>query len=316
MEQVIVANNLHKKYGQITAVNGLSISVEKGEVLGFLGPNGAGKSTSINMFTGILKPTSGELTVLDYTISSENANLSEKIGYVPQNLVFYDHLTVYENLNLFAIAYGVDDRMNKINDILELLLIEDLQDLQAGKLSGGQKRRLNLAIGLLHTPQILFLDEPSAGMDPQSRNILWETIEKLAEIEGMTIILTTHLMETADRLADRVAIIDHGEIQVIDTPDNLKNRFGNGDIIDLLIQDNTSNTPKLVQMLESRFGSSNIRFNENKIRMKSSNGVNSIAEVMQIIDETIGKSNLIQISMHESTLEDVFIALTGRELRE
>ncbi|MHA2029943.1 MAG: ABC transporter ATP-binding protein [Candidatus Kariarchaeaceae archaeon] len=290
MEQVIVANNLHKKYGQITAVNGLSISVEKGEVLGFLGPNGAGKSTSINMFTGILKPTSGELTVLDYTISSENANLSEKIGYVPQNLVFYDHLTVYENLNLFAIAYGVDDRMNKINDILELLLIEDLQDLQAGKLSGGQKRRLNLAIGLLHTPQILFLDEPSAGMDPQSRNILWETIEKLAEIEGMTIILTTHLMETAG--------------------------FGNGDIIDLLIQDNTSNTPKLVQMLESRFGSSNIRFNENKIRMKSSNGVNSIAEVMQIIDETIGKSNLIQISMHESTLEDVFIALTGRELRE
>ncbi|MHA2172754.1 MAG: ATP-binding cassette domain-containing protein, partial [Candidatus Kariarchaeaceae archaeon] len=136
--------------------------------------------------------------------------------------VFYDHLTVYENLNLFAIAYGVDDRMNKINDILELLLIDDLRDRKSGELSGGQKRRVNLAIGLLHSPQILFLDEPSAGMDPQSRNILWETIEKLAEIEGMTIILTTHLMETADRLADRVAIIDHGEIQVVDTPNNLK----------------------------------------------------------------------------------------------
>jgi ABC-2 type transport system ATP-binding protein len=319
MQSVIVAQNLKKVYGNgVEAVKSLSLSINKGEVFGFLGPNGAGKSSSINMFTGIIRPTSGLLKILDIEIGNNNNRLNDLIGYVPQNLVFYDHLTVEENLRLFAKAYSIQNIENKITELLTLLKIDDLRKRRSENMSGGQKRRLNLAIGLLHTPKILFLDEPSAGMDPQSRNILWEIIEKLANQNGMTIILTTHLMETADRLSDRIAIIDDGIVQVVDTPRNLKQLYGQGDVIELSIVDTLEKNrfDDLCEKLKSKFGAQSLRISTSNISISTVNGVTILAEVMELVDLTIGKSNLNNISIRENSLEDVFIQITGRALRE
>ncbi|MHA2251131.1 MAG: ABC transporter ATP-binding protein [Candidatus Kariarchaeaceae archaeon] len=319
MEQVIVAKNLKKVYdNQIEAVKDLNIEIYKGEVFGFLGPNGAGKSTSINMFTGIIKPTKGQLEILGLSIPSDNKKLSDKIGFVPQELVFYDHLTVEENLALFAKAYNIQNHKDRINLVLNTLKIHDLRKRRSDELSGGQKRRLNLAIGLLHTPQILFLDEPSAGMDPQSRNVLWETIEQLSQKDNITIVLTTHLMETADRLSDRIAIIDDGKVQVIDTPENLKNRFGNGDIIQLQISEDVEPELRsnLIDRLVNKFGESKIRQKVDTISITTLDGSNHIASLMELVETTITRGHLKKLSMHDNSLEDVFIEITGRELRE
>jgi len=201
---------------------------------------------------------------------------------------------------------------------MTLLSISDLKNRRSDQLSGGQKRRLNLAIGLLNKPKLLFLDEPSAGMDPQSRNILWNTIEEMGKDQNITIILTTHLMETAERLSDRVAIIDHGKIQAIGTPDELKKKYSDGDVVELEYNPDTP-LDKIAEMndiLKSTFGLEAIIITDNKVKITNSDGISILLKISELLNETDNKSVIKQLSLHESSLEDVFIRITGSELRE
>ncbi len=310
---VLKSKHLKKIYPNgVEAVKDLSISVREGEILGFLGPNGAGKSTSINMFVGLLNPTDGELEVLGYEIPKEQEKLRGKIGYVPQQLVFYDHLTVLENLTLFAKCYEIPDAKSKINELLELFELMDLKSRRSHNLSGGQKRRLNVAIGLLNSPELLILDEPSAGMDPQSRNVLWRTIEKFKG--DMTIILTTHLMETADRLSDRIAIVDEGKLLTIDTPEGLKRKYSTDEIIDVYFQ-NGVNKVSLFKKLDDL---PNVEYFDlpDRISIKVENALDALPQLIDIMNTTIGRDQVKSISIRSNTLEDVFISLTGKSLKE
>ncbi|MCH8909022.1 MAG: ABC transporter ATP-binding protein [Candidatus Heimdallarchaeota archaeon] len=317
--RIISVSDLKKVYNKdIIAIDGVNLEINEGEVFGFLGPNGAGKSTTINIMTGKLRPTSGTVVVMGHTLPQDANRLAPKIGYVPQELVFFEYLTIQENLTLFASCFEIPDSKARITEVMNLLQIDDLKNRRSDKLSGGQKRRLNLAIGLIHKPEILFLDEPSAGMDPQSRNILWESIEKMAGNEKITIILTTHLMETAERLSDRIAIIDHGKIQAIDTPQGLKKKYGVGDIIELEYNaDATEETiNSLNRQIVEKFGADVTRLKDAKLSISSLDGVNTLIDLSRLIEEKESKSAIKLLSIHESSLEDVFIKITGTELRE
>lgn len=296
MQHVLIARNLKKKYKNgVQAVKGIDLAIHKGEVFGFLGPNGAGKSTTMDMLTGLSLPSSGSIEKRDLIL-----------GYVPQEIVFYDHLTCLENMKLFASCYELTEK-TRIEFLLELFELEDLKNRRSGMMSGGQKRRLNLAIGLLQNPDILFLDEPSAGMDPQSRNILWTVIEKISK--DITIVLSTHLMEVADRLSDRIAIIDKGEISVIDTPSNLKKQYGSGDLLEITLK----NCGGLLSLPLSQ---EQYKINGNIIQISTLNAISIIPELIEYITKELGEGCIAGMTLRENTLEDVFITLTGSQLRE
>ena len=302
MLKVLTASNLKKTYPNgVKALQGLNLEIRKGEVFGLLGPNGSGKSTSMDIFTGLAAASSGELDI------SPNAS----IGYVPQQIVYYEHLTCYENMQLFASCYEIEDAKNRIDLLMNLFQITELRNRRSGEMSGGQKRRLNIAIGLLQDPDILFLDEPSAGMDPQSRNILWEVIEKISS--DRTIILSTHLMEVADRLSDRIGIIDKGIVKVVDTPVNLKNEYGSGDILEITI--NTDMDPQLIDKL-SVSPEASVRLEKNIIKVSSLDVVNQIPDIIESVKNIFGDNSISGMTMRENTLEDVFIAITGSQLME
>ena len=229
---VIEARDLTKKFGSLAAVNGINFSVEHGEIFGLLGPNGAGKSTTISMLCTILKPTSGTAIVNGYDVVKFPSRVRKSIGIVFQDPSVDDRLTGRENLQVHANLYGVprDEQKKQIDDVLELVELQDRADNLVRQYSGGMRRRLEIARGLIHFPKVLFLDEPTVGLDPQSRDHIWSYIRRLMKYEDLTIILSTHYLEEADRFCDRVAIIDHGDIVALDTPHNLKEELG-GDTI-------------------------------------------------------------------------------------
>src|SRR5665647_2673272 len=224
-ESAMKAEHLTKKFGHVTIVDDLNLEIKHGEVFGFLGPNGAGKTTSIKMMTGLLQPTSGRVLFNGAELGSMQ---KKKIGVCPQELVLWEALTCRENLTFMGNMYGVEKRAleNRVNELLDYLSLTDKADQPASKLSGGMKRRLNVALSVVHHPEIVFLDEPSAGLDPQTRQLLWDFIRALRDKEDKTVILTTHVMEEADALSDRVAIIDHGKLLLLDTPDAMKKTMG------------------------------------------------------------------------------------------
>jgi len=312
MEHIIETKNLTKKYNGFFAVKNLNLKIRKGEVFGFLGPNGAGKTTSIKMLTGILKPTKGEILINGKNVSS---TIKEKIGLCPQDIVIWDSLTCEENLKLIGEMYGVEknvlnERTKKL--LKDLLLTEKTKSL-AGSLSGGMKRRLNLGMALVHEPDIVVLDEPSAGLDPQSRLVLWDYINSLSKNEGKTIILTTHFMEEADRLSDRVAIMDKGELLVLDTPKNLKKKLGKGDVVEIKLS-NTEVIEKALEMIIAIEGVEGTKEIEDKIVVRA---LDAVRKLPMIIDALKGlDTEITDTSIRHNTLEDVFISLTGRGLRE
>ncbi|RMG30165.1 MAG: ABC transporter ATP-binding protein [Methanobacteriota archaeon] len=311
---VLYAQNLRKIYPNgVEAVRNLNLSVKKGEVFGFLGPNGAGKTTCIKMFTGLTKPTSGNLEVLGYALPDQWQLIRGDVGYVPQDLVFYEHLSIAENFRLFATCLDLHKPKERIDELSSLFGLDELMQRRAGQLSGGQKRRLNVALGFLSSPELLILDEPSAGMDPQSRAMLWKSLEEIRRKEGVTIILTTHLMETADRLSDRVAIINQGEVVAVDSPDTLKKKYSKGEVIEISL------SPKHVPMvrkaaathedwLVSTFGGS--------ISISLANALDGLPDVFEIMEQTVGRQQIQSLSIRSNTLEDVFLTLTGRKLED
>jgi ABC-2 type transport system ATP-binding protein len=225
---VIEVKNVVKRYGELAAVNDISFEVKAGEIFAFLGPNGAGKSTTISMLTTMLRPTSGKLYLNSHDVSKEQANARKSFGIVFQDPALEEELTAYENMLVHAVLYGIpkSEQQPRIEDLLRLVDLWVRKDSYVKTYSGGMRRRLEIARGLLHHPKILFLDEPTLGLDTQTRNLLWEYVQKLRDTEGMTIFFTTHYLDEAEEVADRIAIIDHGKIVASGTSKQLTKQTG------------------------------------------------------------------------------------------
>ncbi len=302
---IIEVKNLTKKFESLPAVNEINFSIKEGEVFGLLGPNGAGKTTTLHMLATLLKPTSGRALVNGYDITKQPSLVRKSIGVVFQEPSSDDILTGYENLKLHALMYGVSKsfREKRIQEVLQLVDLTDRKDDLVKKYSGGMRRRFEIARGLLHNPRILFLDEPTLGLDPQTRERIWVYIEQLVKEEKITVIITTHYMDEADRLCDRIAIIDYGKIVVLDSPKRLKKILG-GDIIRLRIkQPNIEAVKKLeyVKQIDELNGTVSLT-------VKDAN------KNLQQILKVIGKVESVEV--RSPTLNDVFLHYTGREFRE
>ena len=310
----VETKSLTKSFGNVIAVNDISFSVKTGEIFGFLGPNGAGKSTTMMILTTLLKPTSGQALISEFDVMNDAKKVRENIGYVQQETTVDEYLTGRENLLLQAKLNHIPKKeINKrIDDILELIELSDKQNESVVTYSGGMRKRLDIAGGLLHRPKVLFLDEPTVGLDIQTRRKIWEYIKKIHTEFNMTIFLSTHYMEEADRLCDRVGIIDGGKIQVIDSPENLKNAMGN-EVISIILDENKIHDSFLPKLKEIKFVK-NITEDGAKLTLFVSNGTQVIPKIFQISSELDIK--IITISLTRPTLDDVFLSYTGHEIRD
>ena len=309
----IETKSLTKSFGDVIAVNDVSFSVEKGEIFGFLGPNGAGKSTTMMIFTTLLKPTSGQALISGFDVTTNAKQVRENIGYVQQESTVDEYLTGRENLILQAKLNHIpkNEISARIDEVLELIELVDKQDQAVVTYSGGMRKRLDIAGGLLHRPKVLFLDEPTVGLDIQTRRKIWEYIKKIHTEFDMTIFLTTHYMEEADKLCDRIGIMDDGKIQVIDTPENMKNAMGN-EVISLTIEESTNYDSFLSEIKKIKFVKK-INEDASKLTLFASNGTKIIPTIFQISSEL--NITITSISLTQPTLDDVFISYTGHEIR-
>lgn len=306
---------LTRKFGKFTAVDGVSFSVEPGEVFGFLGPNGAGKTTTINILCTLLKPTSGRAYVCGLDVSRQQSRVRQCIGLVFQDPSLDDRLTARDNLLFHSYIYNVPpkERKPRIEEMLRLVELSERRNSLVKTFSGGMKRRLEIARGLLHHPRLLFLDEPTLGLDPQTRNHMWQYINQLRKEEDITIFLTTHYMDEAEN-ANRIAIIDHGRIVALDTPDNLKKQVGS-DIVTL----KTTDDNKAAEEIQSNFNIQAEKLSpgggattgSDGLNIRVANGSEFIPGLMSVLHTPI-----ISVSLRRPTLDDVFLKLTGRELRD
>ncbi|MDD1723601.1 MAG: ATP-binding cassette domain-containing protein [Methanospirillum sp.] len=308
---IIETINLTKKFGSTTAVDNISLSIHKGEVFGLLGPNGAGKTTLLSMLCTILRPTSGSARISGYDITREPARVRGSIGIVFQDPSVDTDMTARENLQMHADLYGVPvpEQKERIRSVLTLVGLFDKADDFVNTYSGGMRRRLEIARGLLHYPKVLFLDEPTIGLDPRSREHIWEYIRTLRKREEMTIILTTHYMEEADRLCDRIAIIDHGRIVILDKPSALKEGIG-GETLIL----GCDEPDILREHLEREKVSGQIRVRDREVLV----GVNQAHLVLPRIIESAVRAGIRidQVTVSHPDMNDVFIHYTGKDLSD
>jgi len=309
----VETRSLSKLFGTVKAVDDISFAVESGEIFGFLGPNGAGKSTTIMILTTLLKPSTGKALVSGFDVMTQPKQVRQSIGYVQQESTVDEYLTGRENLLLQArLNHIPKNQINKrIDEVLELIELSDKQNDPVVTYSGGMRKRLDIAGGLLHHPKVLFLDEPTVGLDIQTRRKIWEYIKKIHKEFEMTIFLTTHYMEEADQLCDRIGIIDHGKIQIIDSPQNMKNAMGN-EVISLVFE-NGNSVEFLSQLKQIEF-IKKINQDNNKLTIFTSNGTEVIPKIFHI--SSILQVKIISISLTQPTLDDVFISYTGREIRD
>lgn len=308
---IINLKNLNKKFGDLVAVNDVSFEINEGEIFGFLGPNGAGKTTTLSMLSTLLSPTSGDAFVNGFNIKTQRDKVRKSIGMVFQDPTLDDELTAYENLDFHGRLYNVpkEIRNKKIIELLNLVELENRKDSLVKTFSGGMKRRLEIARGLLHEPRVLFLDEPTLGLDPQTRNSLWNYIKKLNQDKKITIILTTHYMDEADKLCDRIAIIDQGKIIALDNSNNLKNKIG-GDVITI----ETSDKEKLVKILKKYRWCESVKIHDGCVTISVRDAGKKIPELVKNIEKN--KIKIDSIMIHKPSLEDVFLYFTGKTIRE
>ncbi len=311
MTSAIETHQLTKTYGTLKAVDSLDISVEPGEIFGLLGPNGAGKTTAVSMLCTILKPTSGSATVNGFDIIREANKVRKSIGIVFQDPSIDDRLTGRENLFMHANLYGVaaSEQKERINRILKLVELEDRADDLLRTYSGGMRRRLELGRGLIHYPKVLFLDEPTVGLDPQTRDHIWKYIKELKQSHDITVVLTTHYMDEADRLSNRIGIIDHGRMVILDTPSKLKDTL-EGDVV--VVRSNDTNA--LSDIVTKLLGLNKHEVVDGALEITVRNG----RAVMPRIMELATQNNIYveSILLREPNLEDVFLHYTGRTIRE
>ncbi len=310
----IAVENIVKRYGDFEAVKGVSFSVTEGEIFGLLGPNGAGKSTLIRMMTTLIPVTSGKAIVAGHNVADDPDDVRRVIGVIPQALTSDQDLTVEENLSIYAKLYSVPhgQREKNINDVLEAVDLTKWRDAQTKTLSGGMRRRLEIARGLVHNPKIFFLDEPTTGLDPVSRLAVWEMLNKLKSTRNLTMLLTTHYMEEADKLCDRIAIVDHGNLVALGTPAELKNSVAGANVVEVHFdredeewQARLENIDEVTSVQAEGSGFYRV------ITKSGSRTTMQIVELAASLGET-----LTSLTVQNTTLDDVFIHYTGRQLRD
>jgi ABC-2 type transport system ATP-binding protein len=309
---VLTAVSLVKRFGDLTAVDGVSFTISEGETFGLLGPNGAGKTTAISMICGLLKPDEGSVVVAGEPIATTSTRGRSAIGLVPQDLAIYPDLTGEENLRFFGHLYGMSGEAlaGRVGEVLELVGLSDRKDDHTKEYSGGMKRRLNIGIGLLHRPKLLVLDEPTVGVDPQSRNAILESVENLST-EGMAVLYTTHYMEEAERLCDRVAIIDEGEIQAEGTRRELVSMVGEKDRVTI---SGTGNLIAAAEALRRIVGVTDASSSDQRIDVLATDASAILPELLATV-ATSG-SSITGVEVEEPNLEAVFLHLTGKALRD
>ncbi len=314
MTNIVEVKDLVKKYPGAAepAVRGVSFAIKQGEIFGFLGPNGAGKTTTISMLSSLLVPTSGTATVAGFDLIKQADQVKRHIGLVPQDLALYPSISARDNLNFFGRIYGLNGKVLKqrVDDALKMVGLFDRANDAVEKFSGGMKRRVNIAAGLLHQPDILFLDEPTVGVDPQSRNFIFDNVEELNK-RGLTVLYTTHYMEEAERLCDRVAIIDQGRIVALDTPSALQASIGGGMVIvgvpdgvpaELDVELRAAPTVNAVSRID------------HQIKVKALNTQAALVGIINTFNQH--DINLRSLDILEPNLETVFLELTGKRLRD
>jgi len=302
---------LTKRFGDITAVDGLTLNILEGEVFGLLGPNGPGKSTTINLICGLLKPDAGRIRLYGEEVQAGSDVVKKRVGVCPQEIVIWPKLTCLEQLEFIGTMYGLRRRNARESGIrlLDDLGLGDKRNRQAATLSGGMKRRLNLALALVHDPDVVVLDEPEAGLDPQSRVLVREYIRAMARRK--TVLFTTHNMDEADRVCDRVAIIDHGALLTLDTPEHLKRTAGGGSVLEILIGPESNADAALAEL--AGLGFQAVRVGPTLV-IRAGDIVAAIPAALTCLKTH--NVPVLEVKLRENTLEDVFIALTGRRLRE
>jgi len=313
MSNGIAVQNIRKVFGTFTAVDDISFTVEPGEIFGLLGPNGAGKSTLIRMMTTLLPPTSGTATVGGFDIVKQSDQVRRTIGVIPQAMTSDTELSVEENLLIFAKLYGVprDRRRRLIDELLAAVELTEWRDKQVAYLSGGMRRRVEIARGLVHEPRIFFLDEPTTGLDPVSRMAVWEMIRKIKQERDLTVLITTHYMDEADKLCDRIAIVDHGKLVVLDSPMQLKASIPSNNVLDVAF---ATAPDGWAQRLEALPHVQSVTVDGLVYRVSTDNGPVTTTSLLSLAAET----NVVvhSLSVKSTTLDDVFVHYTGHDLRD
>lgn len=311
-ESAISLRGLTKRFGELVAVDRVDLDIAKGELFGLLGPNGAGKSTLIKMLTTMLKPTAGEARVWGHDVAKQRNEVRSSIGVVFQDPSIDNMLTGRENLDFHGRMYGLDGALRKkrIEEVLDLVDLTDKADIKMEEYSGGMQRRLEIARGLMHHPNVLFLDEPTLGLDAQTRRYIWKYIDEMNAQEGVTIVLTTHYMEEADYLCDRVAIVDNGKIVALDSPKALKDMIG----ADTITLEAAAGADELLSSLKPFDWIREAKASNGAIELRVDHAQARVPEVMQVACR-YGVA-IKSVALHEPTLEDVFLKLTGRKMRE
>jgi ABC-2 type transport system ATP-binding protein len=309
---VLEARDLRKTFGDLVAVDGVGFTIDAGETYGLLGPNGAGKTTTISMIAGLLERDGGEVVVDGRPLTTTSVEAKGAIGYVPQDLAIYPDLTARENLRFFARLYGMkgDPMSARVDEVLEIVGLSDRAGDPTKEFSGGMKRRLNIGIGLLHGPKLLILDEPTVGVDPQSRNAILESVDRLSS-EGMAVLYTTHYMEEAERLCDRVGIIDLGQVKAEGTRRELVSLVGQRDLVTLGIAGAPETAVRACQGLEVVL---NVSAKEDRLEVTVEDARQSLPSILQALDES--GTSVRTVEVLEPNLEAVFLHLTGKALRD
>jgi ABC-2 type transport system ATP-binding protein len=311
-EPILIAQDLRKSFGDVEAVKGISLQVARGEVFGLLGPNGAGKTTTISMLTGLLEPSGGKITVDGLDLKGHTHEVKAKMGLVPQEMALYMTLSARQNLMFFGRIYGLkgDELRQRVVEVLEMIGLTERADDPVEEYSGGMKRRVNIGAGLLHKPQVLFLDEPTVGVDPQSRNAIFESVEALNRA-GMSVIYTTHYMEEAQRLCHRVAIVDEGRIIALDTPTALIRSLGSG-VVMLGVAENAP------EDLSERIGQlpavKSAARSDGELKIETRRLQEALMNTLDITNQLDVRITSLEIL--EPNLESVFLHLTGKKLRQ
>ena len=310
--EIVNVKNLSKIFDkEIVAVDNVSFQVKKGEIFGFLGPNGAGKTTTIKILTTLLQPTKGQVNIASFDVVKNPDGVRSSIGIVPQALTLDDDLKGMTNLLLSAKLYHVPDKIAKerANELLELVGLKDAAGRDVSTYSGGMRKRLELIIGLIHNPKVLFLDEPTLGLDIQTRSVIWDYLKKLNKENGLTIFITTHYLEEADLLCDRIAIIDQGKVLIEDTPSNLKQKLG-GDIIEISV-DNHVKAKELISELDYV---EKIDVVGEKLRIKAEKGDEALPLLLELCK--VNSIKVKTVSLSKPSLDEVFLEYTGKSMRD
>jgi len=305
--------DIEKRFGSLTAVNKINLEIESHEIFGLIGPNGAGKTTLIRMLTTVIPPSDGTAIIAGFDIKADQDQVRRSIGVVPQATTLDVELTAWENMEIYSKYYGVPSeiRKDRIKELLDVVGLRDRASFTVGSYSGGMKRRLELVRSLIHRPKVLFLDEPTTGLDPQARSAVWEYLRSLHEKQDITVVITTHYLEEAESLCRRVAIVDYGKLMALGTPTELKRKVMGGDIVEVEV--GVLPNQALEALKNSKFALE-VKKHQNMINVLVKSGAEAVPEIVETVTRNGGK--IRTITLREPTLDDVFLSFTGRSIRE